>query len=324
MNGLLISMISLVVVMMGVTFVLVTTIVGKITENSRNVKRREDYIVGKKKEEKKVAKTEQQKNNKKQSVNNNKSIFTKINKILAEELEKSDISRKPEDFIIIWIIITFVPGLLFILIFKNQLIAPMLMIIGAVAPILYMKNKQKKRRDMFESQLSDALMIASNCLKSGLTFDQAMDTISNECDDPIKSEFKRTVNEITFGSSQDDALEAMAERVKSEDFNLVVSAVSVQRQTGGNLSEILDTIAGTIRERYKIKGEIKTMTGQGRVSGIIIGVLPIVLLLVMSLINKDLIMTLFTTMIGKILLVISICLETIGAIIINKIVTIKF
>ena len=324
MNGLLISMISLVVVMMGVTFVLVTTIVGKITENSRNVKRREDYIVGKKKEEKKVAKTEQQKNNKKQSVNNNKSIFTKINKILAEELEKSDISRKPEDFIIIWIIITFVPGLLFILIFKNQLIAPMLMIIGAVAPILYMKNKQKKRRDMFESQLSDALMIASNCLKSGLTFNQAMDTISNECDDPIKSEFKRTVNEITFGSSQDDALEAMAERVKSEDFNLVVSAVSVQRQTGGNLSEILDTIAGTIRERYKIKGEIKTMTGQGRVSGIIIGVLRIVLLLVMSLINKDLIMTLFTTMIGKILLVISICLETIGAIIINKIVTIKF
>ena len=324
MNGLLISMISLVVVMMGVTFVLVTTIVGKITENSRNVKRREDYIVGNKKEEKKVAKTEQQKNNKKQSVNNNKSIFTKINKILAEELEKSDISRKPEDFIIIWIIITFVPGLLFILIFKNQLIAPMLMIIGAVAPILYMKNKQKKRRDMFESQLSDALMIASNCLKSGLTFNQAMDTISNECDDPIKSEFKRTVNEITFGSSQDDALEAMAERVKSEDFNLVVSAVSVQRQTGGNLSEILDTIAGTIRERYKIKGEIKTMTGQGRVSGIIIGVLPIVLLLVMSLINKDLIMTLFTTMIGKILLVISICLETIGAIIINKIVTIKF
>jgi tight adherence protein B len=324
MNGLLISMIFLVVVMMGVTFVLVTTIVGKITENSRNVKRREDYIVGKKKEEKKVTKTETQKNNKKQSVNKNGSAFVKINKILAEELEKSDISRKPEDFIIIWIVVTFVPGLLFILIFKNQVIAPMLMIIGAIAPILYMKSKQKKRRDIFESQLSDALMIASNCLKSGLTFNQAMDTISNECEEPIKSEFKRTVNEITFGSSQDEALEAMAERVKSEDFNLVVSAVSVQRQTGGNLSEILDTIAGTIRERYKIKGEIKTMTGQGRISGIIIGVLPIALLLVMSLINKDLIMTLFTTMIGKILLVISICLETIGAIIINKIVTIKF
>ncbi len=303
---------------------LVTTIVGKITENSRNVKRREDYIVGKKKEEKKVTKTETQKNNKKQSVNKNGSAFVKINKILAEELEKSDISRKPEDFIIIWIVVTFVPGLLFILIFKNQVIAPMLMIIGAIAPILYMKSKQKKRRDIFESQLSDALMIASNCLKSGLTFNQAMDTISNECEEPIKSEFKRTVNEITFGSSQDEALEAMAERVKSEDFNLVVSAVSVQRQTGGNLSEILDTIAGTIRERYKIKGEIKTMTGQGRISGIIIGVLPIALLLVMSLINKDLIMTLFTTMIGKILLVISICLETIGAIIINKIVTIKF
>lgn len=324
MNGLLISMIFLVVVMMGVTFVLVTTIVGKITENSRNVKRREDYIVGKKKEEKKVAKVEKQKNNKKQSVNNNGSAFAKINKILAEELEKSDISKKTEDFIIIWIVVTFVPGLLFILIFKNQLIAPMLMIIGAVAPIMYMKSKQKKRRDMFESQLSDALMIASNCLKSGLTFNQAMDTISSECDDPIKSEFKRTVNEITFGSSQDEALEAMAKRVKSEDFDLVVSAVSIQRQTGGNLSEILDTIAGTIRERYKIKGEIKTMTGQGRVSGMIIGVLPIALLLIMSLINKELIMTLFTTTIGKTLIIISVCLETVGAIVINKIVTIKF
>ena len=324
MNGLLISMIFFVVVMMGVTFVLVTTIVAKITENSRNVKRREDYIVGKKKEEKKVEKTGTQKDNRKQSINNNRSALTKINKILAEEVEKSDISKKTEDFIIIWIVVTFVPGLLFMLIFKNQLIAPMLMIIGAVAPIMYMKSKQKKRRDMFESQLSDALMIASNCLKSGLTFNQAMDTISSECDDPIKSEFKRTVNEITFGSSQDEALEAMAKRVKSEDFDLVVSAVSIQRQTGGNLSEILDTIAGTIRERYKIKGEIKTMTGQGRVSGMIIGVLPIALLLIMSLINKELIMTLFTTTIGKTLIIISVCLETVGAIVINKIVTIKF
>lgn len=250
--------------------------------------------------------------------------MTKINKILAEELEKCDISKKTEDFIIIWIVVTFVPGLLFMLIFKNQLIAPMLMIIGAVAPIMYMKSKQKKRRDMFESQLSDALMIASNCLKSGLTFNQAMDTISSECDDPIKSEFKRTVNEITFGSSQDEALEAMAKRVKSEDFDLVVSAVSIQRQTGGNLSEILDTIAGTIRERYKIRGEIRTLTGQGRVSGLIIGSLPVALLLIMSLINKELIMTLFTTSTGNILLLLSVGLETIGAIAINKIVTIKF
>lgn len=324
MNGLQISMIFFVVVMMGVTFVLVTTIVGKITENSRNVKRREDYIVGKKKEEKKVEKTGTKKDNRKQSINNNRSALTKINKILAEELEKSDISKKPEDFIIIWIVVTFVPGLLFMLIFKNQLIAPMLMIIGAVAPIMYMKSKQKKRRDMFESQLSDALMIASNCLKSGLTFNQAMDTISSECDDPIKSEFKRTVNEITFGSSQDEALEAMAKRVKSEDFDLVVSAVSIQRQTGGNLSEILDTIAGTIRERYKIRGEIRTLTGQGRVSGLIIGSLPVALLLIMSLINKELIMTLFTTSTGNILLLLSVGLETIGAIAINKIVTIKF
>ncbi|WP_347995075.1 type II secretion system F family protein [uncultured Eubacterium sp.] len=324
MNGLLISMIFFVVVMMGVTFVLVTTIVAKITENSRNVKRREDYIVGKKKEEKKVEKTGIQKDNRKQSINNNRSALTKINKILAEELEKSDISKKTEDFIIIWIVVTFVPGLLFMLIFKNQLIAPMLMIIGAVAPIMYMKSKQKKRRDMFESQLSDALMIASNCLKSGLTFNQAMDTISSECDDPIKSEFKRTVNEITFGSSQDEALEAMAKRVKSEDFDLVVSAVSIQRQTGGNLSEILDTIAGTIRERYKIRGEIRTLTGQGRVSGLIIGSLPVALLLIMTLINKELIMTLFTTSTGNILLLLSVGLETIGAIAINKIVTIKF
>ena len=112
--------------------------------------------------------------------------------------------------------------------------------------------------------------------------------------------------------------------MRSEDFDLVVSAVSIQRQTGGNLSEILDTIAGTIRERYKIKGEIKTMTGQGRVSGIIIGALPVALLLIMSLINKELIMTLFTTPIGNALLILSVVLETVGAIVINRIVTIKF
>lgn len=143
MNGLQISTIFFVVVMMIVTFVLVITIVGKITESSRNVKRREDYIVGKKKEEKKAENTKSQKNNKKQTLSN-KGAFTKLNKILAEELEKSDISKKPEDFIIIWIVVTFVPGLLFMLIFKNQLIAPMLMGNWSCCTIIYIKSKQKR------------------------------------------------------------------------------------------------------------------------------------------------------------------------------------
>lgn len=323
MIGLQGSFILWVIAIMVVMFAMVAVIGEKVTENKRNVKARENYIIGKKEKEETLKSEGNTQKSKKKSVNK-KSSISKISERLAEELAKSDVLMKPEEFLIMWICVTFIPALFVLIVFKNQVFAPMIMIAGAIAPIFYLKNKQKKRVELFESQLSDALMIASNCIKSGLTFNQAMDTIADECDDPIGSEFKRTVNEITFGATQDDALEAMAKRVKSADFNLVVSAVNVQRQTGGNLSEILDTIAATIRQRYKIRGEIKSITAQGRTSGIIIGVLPIALLFIMSFVSKDYTIVFFTTTIGNILLLVGAVLEIFAAIIINKIVTVKF
>lgn len=323
MIGLQGSFILWVIAIMVVMFAMVAVIGEKVTENKRNVKARENYIIGKKEKEETLKSEGNTQKSKKKSVNK-KSSISKISERLAEELAKSDVLMKPEEFLIMWICVTFIPALFVLIVFKNQVFAPMIMIAGAIAPIFYLKNKQKKRVELFESQLSDALMIASNCIKSGLTFNQAMDTIADECDDPIGAEFKRTVNEITFGATQDDALEAMAKRVKSADFNLVVSAVNVQRQTGGNLSEILDTIAATIRQRYKIRGEIKSITAQGRTSGIIIGVLPIALLFIMSFVSKDYTIVFFTTTIGNILLLVGAVLEIFAAIIINKIVTVKF
>lgn len=323
MIGLQGSFILWVIAIMVVMFAMVAVIGEKVTENKRSVRARENYIIGKKENDENSQSKEKNQKASKKSVNK-KGSMSKLNERLAEELAKSDVLMKPEEFLMIWVCVTFVPALLALVILKNQVVAPMLLIVGGIAPVLYLKNKQKKRIQLFESQLSDALMIASNCIKSGLTFNQAMDTIADECDAPIGSEFKRTVNEITFGATQDDALEAMAKRVKSADFDLVVSAVSIQRQTGGNLSEILDTIAATIRQRYKIRGEIRSITAQGRTSGIIIGVLPIALLLIMSVISKDYTIVFFTTTIGNMLLLVGAVLEIIAFVIINKIVTVKF
>jgi tight adherence protein B len=141
---------------------------------------------------------------------------------------------------------------------------------------------------------------------------------------PIGMEFGKVCNEIRYGATMEEALNNMVDRVKSPDLMLVVSAVLIQRTTGGNLSEILSTISDTIRERIKIKGEINSITAQGRMSGLIIGALPIGIAAILMVVNPEYMSTFFTTTAGNIMLIVSVVMEIVGFFAIRKVVTVEY
>lgn len=158
-------------------------------------------------------------------------------------------------------------------------------IAGFAVPWVYLSMKINRRQKLFTDQLQDTLSMVANALRVGFSFMQAMDLISREMPDPMGEEFKRVVQDIRVGSTQEAALERMSKRVNSDDFNLVVTAVLIQHQVGGNLSTILDTISTTINDRIKMKREAKTLTAQGRMSGWVLAALPIGITAVLFMIN---------------------------------------
>ena len=143
-------------------------------------------------------------------------------------------------------------------------------------------------------------------------------------DAPISTEFARACSEVNFGATQDKALGDMVDRIKSPDLMLAVSAISVQKQTGGNLSQILETISNTIRERIKVKADVNATTSQGRMSGILIGSLPVGLGLDLNIINPEYMKPMIETEPGKIMLIVCVVLEVMGFLLIRKIVDIKY
>jgi tight adherence protein B len=164
----------------------------------------------------------------------------------------------------------------------------------------------------------------SNALRAGFSFMQAMDMVGREMPDPISKEFSRTYREISLGAITEEALQKMVKRVSSDDLDLLVTAVLIQRQVGGNLAEVLDNISHTIRERIRIKGEIRTLTAQGRISGLIIGIIPPCLIVLLLLINPSYMQPLLYTQLGWMMLAAGACTEFIGILLIKKIISIDY
>jgi tight adherence protein B len=148
---------------------------------------------------------------------------------------------------------------------------------GYFIPGFYVKFRQRARQKAFNNQLGDTLLLLSNALKAGYSFAQAVDTVAKNGTPPIATEFGRAVREMNLGGSVEESLGNMVKRVESEDLDLMVTAVAIHRTVGGNLAEILDNIAFTIRERVRIKGQIATLTASARSSGQLITGLPIIL-----------------------------------------------
>ena len=330
MNGLQISIIILTVAIALFNFFLWVSIMGTATQGRRIVEKRVNIIASKKsgltmqlqeknKERKSSILKRAVDGNGKQSVQRKKLMNTIFNELIL-----ADIMMKPEEFSIIWIVLTFVPAGLAALFQLGLMPSATLAVIGAFLPVVFIKIKKDKRKKAFEAQLGDTLIMMCNGLRSGFSFNQVMENVANDMPPPIGIEFGRVCNEIRYGATMEEALNSMCDRVKSADLLLVVSAVLIQRTTGGNLSEILSTISNTIRERIKVKGEINSITAQGRMSGLIIGALPIGIAAILMVVNPDYMSTFFTTTTGNIMLIVSVVMEVIGFFAIRKVVTVEY
>jgi tight adherence protein B len=200
---------------------------------------------------------------------------------LARELARADLRLKPSEYLFIWLgSIVGVPVLMFIFsFFFPALGSPLALLIGAfigfLLPRFWLNRRKNGRLNAFNKQLPDTITLIANALRAGSSFLQAIELVVRDSRPPISTEFSRVIREVNLGLPFEQALENMVRRVRSDDLELMATAISIQHQVGGNLAEILDSIAYTIRERIRIKGEIRTLTAQQRLSGYVVGFLPI-------------------------------------------------
>jgi len=200
---------------------------------------------------------------------------------LARDIARADLKLKISEYFMIWIGTTLgVPaGMLVLSVIFPALANPFLLLIGGLIgfmiPRFWLNRRKNSRLGQFNKQLPDTITLIANGLRAGSSFLQAIELVVREAHPPVSTEFGRVIREVNLGLAFDEALENMVRRVRSDDLELMATAISIQHNVGGNLAEILDSIAYTIRERVRIKGEIRTLTAQQRLSGYVVGFLPI-------------------------------------------------
>lgn len=198
---------------------------------------------------------------------------------------------------------------------------------GALAGILMglalLGLRIRRRRKKFTNQLGDMLTMVANALRAGFSFMQAFELIAREMDAPMGREVQLVVNEVNLGNTLESALDNMQRRVASPDFELVVTAVLIQRHVGGDLASILDTISETIAERVRMRREVMALTAQGRASAMVVGLVPIALAGALSIFNPNYLKPLIETDMGHMFIIAAVVLELIGVLIIRRIVDIK-
>lgn len=204
---------------------------------------------------------------------------------------------------------------------------PLTAVIVAIAALIgewfYVLYRIDKRRKDFVNQLGDCLTTVANALRAGFSFLQSMELISKEMEPPISEEFARTIRDMKLGARMENALESMDLRVGCPDFSLVVTAVLIQHQVGGNLAQILDSISSTINERIRMRREVMALTAQGRASGWVLALLPIALAAILSIINPSYLAPLWEDPIGRVAIGAALVMELIGFFVIKRIVDIE-
>jgi tight adherence protein B len=202
---------------------------------------------------------------------------------LAREIARADLKLKPSEFLGIWAASIIGIPLLFIVfsVGLEALRSPLALLVGAfigfMLPRFWLGRRKSGRLGSFNKQLPDTITLLANGLRAGSSFLQAVELVVRESRPPVSTEFGRVIREVNLGLPFEAAMENMVRRVRSEDLELMATAINIQHTVGGNLAEILDSIAYTIRERIRIKGEIRTLTAQQRLSGYVVGFLPIAL-----------------------------------------------
>jgi tight adherence protein B len=245
---------------------------------------------------------------------------------LALQLERADLNIRPGEYVIVRLALLGV-GFIAPLLFINGPIAYLAGLGGALVgynlPKFYLNNRRKSRVNKLNAQLPEALTNISNSLKAGFGLLQALSACAEQLEHPISTEMNRTIHEMNIGSSAEEALLALSERAGSYDLDIVVTAILVQRTVGGNLGEILDTVAHTMRERIRIRGEIQTLTAQQKLTGFVIGLLPPALAVIFQVMSPGYINPLFTTLMGQMMIALAVVLQAVGLLVISRILQIE-
>ncbi|QHE51399.1 type II secretion system F family protein [Pontibacillus sp. HMF3514] len=238
-------------------------------------------------------------------------------------IKKSGLPIKPEEYLFFQLISVFLVGMLLFLISGDLVMLFIGAPIGYFIPLWFIKKKIKDRVKAFNEGLPDMLTTMIGSMRAGFSLPQSLQTVVEEGEAPIKDEIELVLKEMQYGSTLEDSLNGLYERMPSKDLELMVQAIIIQRTVGGNLATVLDKIVNTIRDRTKIQRQITTLTAQGRLSGVVIGLLPVALAFILYLIEPDYIGALFSHPIGMIMLAGGAVSGTVGFFMIKKITTIE-
>jgi tight adherence protein B len=241
---------------------------------------------------------------------------------IQKNLIKAQVFMRADEFVGLTLVIGLASFLVLYLLSDSILLGVLAGLFGLYLPGMLVNTRKKKRNAAMTDQLPEALNIISSGLRAGFSFPQAVSIVVREMEPPLAFEFSKVLRENRIGKPMDDALNGLLERTENDDLELLVTALLIQRHVGGNLAEVLDGISHTIRERVRIKGEIRTLTAEGRLSAIILSILPLVAAGGFFLINPDYVAVLVREPVGIFMIAGAIILQIIGVLIIRKIVDI--
>ena len=243
-------------------------------------------------------------------------------KQLEIKMQQAGLPLLGSEFLVLTGIAAGAAGSLCMMLTLNLLYAVGMGVLTALACLLYLNLHIARRQQDFANQLGDVLDMMSNAMRSGFSFLQAMDLIAREMKPPVSQEFAKMLAEVRLGGDMETALSNVGKRVRSSDLELVITAVLIQREVGGNLAQILDNIAGTINERIKMKREIKTLTAQGRLSGWVLAALPVAVVIFASIMNPGYLRPFIEEPLGRAVLTGAVISQVIGFLVIRRIVNI--
>jgi tight adherence protein B len=221
---------------------------------------------------------------------------------LALQLERADVHMTPSEFVMVTAILVGGVAAVSLVVLRNPAFGLIATAMAFYAPRFWLWRKRQKRLKSFNDQLADAIALLANSLRSGYSLPQALELLSRDARPPLAHEFSRVNREVNLGLSPTDAMANVLNRVPSDDLDLFITAINIQREVGGNLAEVLDAIADTIRDRIKLLGEVRVLTAQQSYAGYVVTLLPVVLAAAMFLISRSYMMVLFTTLLGWIML----------------------
>lgn len=239
---------------------------------------------------------------------------------LRAQILRADWRLRPGEFLLLWASVSMGLGVMGWMLTHQAGTGLVTGLLGALLPPALLAQRQEARRRRFDGQLVEALTLIVSCLRAGHSFTQALQTLTTQMPPPLADEFAAALGEINLGVSGEAALERMAERVASNDLDLVVTATAIQLQAGGNLAALLESIADTIRERTRVEGEVEALTAEGRLSALVLFLLPPVLALLVHLRNPNYFQPLLHTLAGREMLIGALLAQMVGGLILRRMV----